>query len=69
MKSLIVWHFSYEYLQEFPGYKPFCSENILIFPLHGGFLHITSFIGMLQALFLQIFKVHGFMDVYANFLN
>ena len=31
MNSLIVCHISYEYLQEFPGYGPFCSENILIF--------------------------------------
>ena len=38
------------------------------FPLHRGFLHITSFIGMLQALFFQEFKVHGFMDVCVNFL-
>ena len=69
MKSLIVCHFSYEYLQKFLGYEPFCSEDVLIFPFHGGFLHMTSFIGMLQALFFQIFKVHGFIDVHVKFLN
>ena len=69
MKSLTVWHFSYEYLREFLGYGPFCSENVLIFPPHRGFMHITSLIGMLQRLFFQIFKVHGFMDVYAHLLN
>ena len=33
VKSVTVCHFSYEYLQdqEFPGYAPFCSENVLIF--------------------------------------
>ena len=31
MKSLTVWHFSYEYLQEFLGYESFCFENVLIF--------------------------------------
>ena len=69
MKSVTVWHFSYEYLQDFLGYEPFCSENVSIFFLHGGFLHINSFIGMLQALFFQIFKVHGFMDTYVKFRN
>ena len=68
MKSLRVWHFSNEYLQEFLDYERFCSENLLIFPLHGGFLHITLFIGMPPTLFFQIFKVHVFMDVYAKFL-
>ena len=60
MKPLTVWHFSYEYLQEFLGYEPFCSENVLFFTLLGGFLLITLFIGMLQALLFQ-FKVHGFI--------
>ena len=26
-----MWHFSYEYLQEFLGYEPLRSENVLIF--------------------------------------
>ena len=39
------------------------------FVLHGDFLHITSFIGMLLVLFFQKFKVHEFMDLCANFLN
>ena len=70
MNSLTVWHFSYENFQEFLGYEPFCFENVLFFlALRGGFLHITSFIGMLQALFFQEFKVHGFMDECAKFLN
>ena len=65
MKYLIVYYFSYEYLQEFLGYEPFCFENILIFfALHGDFVHITSFIRMLQASFFQEFKIHGFVDVY-----
>ena len=34
-----------------------------------GFLHIALFIGMLQALFFQKFKVRWFMDVCARFLN
>ena len=42
---------------------------INFFALHGGFLHITSFIGILQGSFFQRFKVHGFMDVCAKFLN
>ena len=42
---------------------------INFFALHGGFLHITSFIGILQGSFFQGFKVHGFMDVCARFLN
>ena len=29
MKSLAMWHFSYEYLQEFLGYEPLCFENKL----------------------------------------
>ena len=44
-------------------------KSIDFFVLHGGFLHITSFIGMLHAVFFQEFKVHGFMDVCATFLN
>ena len=48
MKSLTVCHLPYEYLQAFLGYDPFCFENVSIFfALHGGFLHITPFIGML----------------------
>ena len=69
MKSLTAWHFSYEYLQEFLGYEPFCSQNVLIFSLDRGFLHITPLIGILQALFFQIFKVYEFMDVYAKLRN
>ena len=71
MKSQIVWYFSDEYTLEFLGYDPFCSENVLFFfLLHGGFLHIPLFIiGMLQALFFQIFNVPEFLDVHAKFLN
>ena len=69
MKSLTAWHFSYEYLREFLGYEPFCLQNVLIFPLGRVFLHITPLIGILQALFFQIFKVYGFMDVYAKLRN
>ena len=58
MKPLTVWHFSYEYHQEFLGYEPL--KMYYFFPLLGGFLRITSFIGMLQALLFQ-FKVHGFI--------
>ena len=47
-----------------------CFENVFIFfALHGGFLHITSFIEMIQALFFQELKVHGVVDVCPNFLN
>ena len=54
MKSLTVRHFSYEYLQEFLGYGSWCFEGVLIIlPFKEVFLHITSFIGMLQALFFQ----------------
>ena len=47
--------------------SPFVLKMYRFFLLHGGFLHITSFIEMLQALFFQIFKVHGFMNVRVNF--
>ena len=47
-----------------------CFENILfLFALHGGFLHTTSFIEIIQALMFQVFKVHGFVDVCAKFLK
>ena len=69
MKSLTVLHFSYEYLQEFPGYESLFSKCLDFFALRGGFLHITSFIGMIKALFFQGFKVHGFVDVCAKFLS
>ena len=49
--------------------SPFVLKIYRFFALHGGFLHITSFIGILQALFSQEFKVHGFMDVCAKLLN
>ena len=40
------------------------------FALHGGFLHITSFIiGMLQALFFRKFRGGGCMGVCAKFFN
>ena len=39
------------------------------FALPGGFLHKTTFIGMLQVLFLQEFKVYRLMDVCAKCLN
>ena len=64
-----MWHFSYEYLQEFLGHEPFCFENVFTsFALHRGFVHITSFIEMLQGLFFQEFN---FMDLWMcvpNFL-
>ena len=69
MKSQTVWHFSYEYLQEFPGYESLFWKCISFFAFHGGFLHITSFIEMIQTLIFQLFKVHGFVDVCAKFLN
>ena len=49
MNPLAVWDFSYEYLQEFPGYEPFCFENVLIFlPFTEAFyIFITLFVGML----------------------
>ena len=37
------------------------------FVLHRGFLHMTLFLGMLQALFFQEFEVSGFMDVCASY--
>ena len=43
-------------------------KRVDIIAYYRRFLHITSFIGMLQALFLQEFKVHRFMDVCAKFL-
>ena len=44
-------------------------SHIDFFALYRDFLHITSFIGMLQASFFQEFKVHGFMDVCTKFLR
>ena len=32
-------------------------------------MHITLFIEMLQASFFEEFKVHGFIDLCAEFLN
>ena len=69
MKSLTVWHFSYEYLQDFLGYELFCLENVLIFFPSQRFLNITSFIGMLQALFFEESELHGFMDVPVKFFS
>ena len=40
--------------------SPFVLKFIDFVPLRGGFLYITSFIGMINALFSQIFKVNGF---------
>ena len=69
MKSLTVWHFSYEYLQDFLGYDLCCLENVLIFFPLQRFLNTTSFIGMLQALFFQESELHGFMDVPVKFFS
>ena len=69
MKSLTVWHFSYEYLQESLGYESLFRKYIEFFALHRSFLHITSFIEMIQALIFQVFKVHEFVGACAKFLN
>ena len=47
-KSLTVYQFSYEHIQEFIEYKALNLGKILFFTLHGGFPQITSFIGMIQ---------------------
>ena len=58
MRSLTVWHFSYEYLQEFLGYESLFWKYIDLFALHISFLGITSFIEMIQALIFRIFCVN-----------
>ena len=64
-----MWYFFYKYLQEFLGYESLFWKCIDFFALYGGFVHVTSIIGVIQALFFQEFKVHGFVDVSAKFLN
>ena len=67
MRSLTVWHFSYEYLQEFLGYESLFWKYIDFFAVHGGFLHVTLFIEITQALIFQVFKVHGLCPCVPNF--
>ena len=45
------------------------KQSLVFFVLHGNFLHIISFIRMLQALFFQEVNDHGFIFVCAKYNN
>ena len=66
---LTVWQFFLWIPPRVSGlWPPLFWKCIDIIAFYRLFLYITSLIGMLQALFLQEFKVHRFMDVCDKFL-
>ena len=66
---LTVWQFFLWIPPRVSGlWTPLFWICIDIIAFYRRFLHITSLIGMLQALFLQEFKVHRLMDVCDKFL-